>query len=66
MTTLAMNASNKENALTPNHEIKSLRAELLKIKANERRLRDENQQLKGNVRTFVRVRPVLKFDSVKG
>ena len=68
MATLAMKAtSNKENALTPNGvEIKRLRAQLVKTQANERRLLDENQQLKGNIRTFVRVRPVLKFDSVKG
>ena len=59
--------ANKENALTPNGaEIKRLREQILEIKANERRLLNENQQLKGNIRTFVRVRPVLKVDAVKG
>ena len=59
--------ANKENALTPNGaEIKRLREQILEIKANERRLLNENQQLKGNIRTFVRVRPVLKSDAVKG
>lgn len=58
--------ANKENAPTLSAiEVKRLHEELRKAQQNARRLLNENQSLKGNIRTFVRVRPILACDAVK-